>query len=204
MSKLGVAFFSLAFLTASVSSQTPSQRTGAGRCSLTESTSPTVRGLRLGLTTEQLLALFPRATKRTEIKAALDRAKSVTGDEPVWFVFDATDADAREFSGVESVSAAVLRGRVVDFSILYGGATWRSIDEWVTKLSTTFNLPGSSEWKVGLDESPNKILNCEQVLIQAAIQGGSASMTIRKADYLKEMQERAAALEEKKRREIKP
>ena len=205
MSKIVVVFFSLAVLTASVFSQTSNVKPAGARCSLTEAASPAARGIRLGLTAEQLLGLFPGAAKRREMKGPLDRLKAGAGNEAVYVVFDAaTDGDAQHFAGVESVSAGVYKGRVVDFSVQYGGATWRSIDEWVTKLSESFSLPGPKDWKDGSDEAPNKMLNCDRVLIEAAIQGGGASLRIRNADYVKEIQDRGAALEDKKRREVKP
>jgi hypothetical protein len=206
MSKLAIAFFALAFVTVSASSEASSQTPAGARCNLTDATAPAVRGLKLGMSTEQLLALFPGATKRKEIKDALDRAKKAgSASEPEYLGFDpVNDGNAQQFAGVDSVSAGVYKGRVVDFSVQYGGATWRVIDEWIAKLSETFKLPGPQEWVAGPEESPNKVLKCDRVLIDAAIQGGSASLRLRNVDALKEIQEHISAMEEKKRRDSKP
>jgi hypothetical protein len=139
------------------------------------------------------------------MKGAVEVAKAATGNEVAYLVFDpATEGDAKQFGGVDSVSAGLNKGRVVDLSIQYGGATWRDIDQWVTKLSESLKLQGAGEWTVGPSENPNKVLRCEGIEIEAAIQGGGSSIRIRNMEYVRADAERTSATEEKKRREIKP
>jgi hypothetical protein len=179
MNKLAIAFVALAFVTVTAISQASNPQPARPKCNLTEATAPNVRGLKLGMSTQQLLALFPGITKRKEMKDASEKAKSATGAEAVYLGFEpATDADGQQFAGVESVSAGLRRGRVVDFSVQYGGASWSAIDDWIAKLSEMFKLPGAQEWVLGQNEAPSKILNCDGILIEAAIQGGSASIRI--------------------------
>lgn len=204
MKMLGIAFSALAFVTLSASSQASNSPSFQTRCNLTEANAPNVRGLRLGMSAQQLLALFPGVAKKKEMKDAIDKAKSGGEGEPVYLVFDpATDGDAQQFAGVEAAAAAVHKGRVVDFTVQYG-ATWKSVDAWIAKLSEAFKLPGAQEWAEGPNEAPNKVLKCEGVMIEAAILGGGASLRILNSDYLKETESRARAAEEKKRKEIKP
>jgi hypothetical protein len=156
------------------------------------------------MTTQQLLAVFPGITKKKEMKDAIEKAKSATGVEAMYLGFDpATDGDAQQFAGVVSVSAGLYRARVVDFSVQYVGATW-TVDSWIATLSEAFKLPSAQDWVLGPDEAPNKVLKCDGILIEAAIQGGSASIRIRNTEYLKETEERTKAADEKKRQEIKP
>ena len=205
MNKLAIAFVALAFVTVTAISQASNPRPARPKCNLTEATAPSVRGLRLGMSTQQLLALFPGSSKRREMKGAVDMANAATGNEAAYLVFDpATDGDAKQFSGVDSVSAGLNKGRVIDFSIQYGGVTWSDIDEWVAKLSESLKLQGAGDWTVGPSENPNKVLRCEGIEIEAAIQGGGSSIRIRNTEYVKADAERANAAEEKKRREIKP
>jgi len=204
MNKLAIAFVALAFVTISTISQASNPKPALPKCNLTEATAPTVRGLRLGMSTQQLLALFPGSSKRKEMKEAVEKAKAATGNEAAYLVFDpATEGDAKQFGGVESVSAGVNKGRVIDFSIQYGGATWRDVDEWVAKLSESLKLQGAGDWTVGPSENPNKVLRCEGIEIEAAIQGGGSSIRIRNMEDVKVVADRNAA-DEKKRREIKP
>ena len=138
------------------------------------------------------------------MKDALDRARSAAG-EVVYLSFDpATDAGGDRFAGVESVGAGIYQGRVADFTVVYVGATWRTIDEWVAKLSESFRLPGGQEWVPGPSENPNKVLRCGGIEIEAAIQGGSASIKIRNTGSLQDAQERARSEEERRRRALKP
>jgi len=158
------------------------------------------------MTTPQLLALFPGAAKKKEMKDSIEKALSNTGGETVYLGFDpATDAgDPRQFTGVVGVSAAFYKAHVVDFSIQYGGATWRTIDEWVAKVSETLALPAKDSWVTGPSEHPNKVLRCDGVEIEAGIQGGAASIRVTNTSYFKFIEEQGRAAEDKKRREVKP
>src|SRR5712692_9902596 len=125
MNKLVIASFALVFVTISTCSQALSQ----SKCSMTEANSPSVRGIRLGMGTEQLLALFPGSTKRwakqmsaKEMRQTLEKAKAATSSEPVYLSFEpSSDADKEQFAGVQSVSAGIYKGRVMDFNIKYVG-----------------------------------------------------------------------------------
>jgi hypothetical protein len=201
MKRLAIAFFTLAFMTITAYSQAPNQ----SGCSLTEATSPKIRGLRLGMTTQELLAMFPDSTKRKEIKDALEKSRAPSTDEAVYLTFDpATDSGKSEFADVGSVSAGLHKGKVMDLAVQYFSPPWGTIDEWVAKLSEAFQLPGNQNWKVGPSEAPSRILPCNGIEIEAAIQGGGGSVRLRNADLFKGIEERAKAAEEKKRRDFKP
>lgn len=205
MKKTTIAFLILAWIGIPAYAQVTGQQSAQPKCPATEADSPTVRGVRLGMTVEQVLVLFPAAIKRKEARPAIEKAKAANSSDTVYMSFDpATDSGKQQFVGVDSVSVGTYKGRVVDFSVLYLGPTWKNIDEWIGKLSEAFNLPGAQEWAVGPDETPNKLLKCSGIEIEGAIQGGSGSIRIRNTEYLKGMDERANAHEEKKKREFKP
>ncbi len=205
MKKLVTALAAVALVMLSSSSQASNPYPVQTRCNLTEATAPNVRGLRLGMNTQQFLALFPAITKKKEMKDTIEKLKSATGDEVVTLGFDPViDGNARSFAGIESVGVAVYKGRVMDFDAQYVGANWRTVDEWIAKLSESFNLPRAQDWAMGPNEAPNKVLSCDGIMIEAAIQGGSASIRVRNSGYLRESEERAKAAEEKKRKDLKP
>jgi hypothetical protein len=204
MNKFFITFFTLLLLMIPVYGRAIEPQPVQSKCSLTEANSPSVRGIRLGMNLEQLLALFPGSSRRKEMKDAIERAKAATG-EVMYLVFDpATDASGDRFAGVDSVSAGIYKGRVTDFNVLYVGPTWRTIDEWVAKLSETFSLPRAQEWMAGPNENPNRTLQCGGIEIEAAIQGGGGSIRVRNTENLKEMQDRTTAEEERRRRAFKP
>lgn len=188
-----VTVFSFALVLVPVTSQNIVQ----SRCNLSEASAPSVHGVRLGLGTDQLVALFPGSSNKREIKDAVAKAKAADASETVYLTFDAG-------SGGDSISAGVNKGRVVDFTAVYVGPSWSTVDEWIGKLAETFKLSAAGEWVAGPDEAPNKILKCNGVEIEAAIQGGGASIRVRNTEYTRGVDERNAAGEEKKRREFKP
>ncbi len=202
MKKIGIGLVSLALITIptypSVTRQ-PAQ----SRCSLTEANSPSVRGLRLGMTAEQVIALFPGSAKKKEMKTALDKARSTTGRDTVFVSFDSsTSANKERFAEVGSISVGFYKARVKDLDVEYVGTSWTTVDEWVGKLSETFKLPSLEAWVAGPSENPNKVLKCNGIEIEAASRGGGASIRIRDSEY--SMREGTNAGEERKRREFKP
>jgi hypothetical protein len=205
MNKNAVALITMIVVTISVISHAATHKSTQTRCSLTEATAPSIRGLRLGMTADELLALFPGVAKKKELKAAIEQAKSTSAVDAAYLGFDpATDGDAQRFAGVDSVSAGVYKGRVVDFIVQYGGATWKDVDEWIVRLSETFPALSAQSWTTGANEAPSKVLSCDGIVIEAAILGGGASIRMRSNAYIQGIEERAKAAEEKKRQATKP
>jgi len=205
MKKRVIALFTLVVVTIS----TYSQAAGQSKCTLTETNSPSVRGLRLGMSTQELLALFPGSAARwakqpKDVREAREKAMAQTNSEPAFLAFEPADAAKDRFSGVDSVSIALYKDRVVEYTVQYTGTVWTSIDEWIGRLSETLTLPGSRDWEVGPSENPNKVLKCSGVEIEAAIQGGGSSISIRNVQYPKGLGDRSNSGAEQKRREFKP
>jgi len=205
MKKSVIATLIVAWITIPLYGKVTGLQPAQSKCPATEADSPSVRGVRLGMTLDQVLALFPAAIKRKEAKPVIEKAKAANSGETVYISFDpATDSGKQQFVGVDAVSVGTYKGRVVDFSVQYLGPTWKNIDDWIGKLSEAFNLPLAQEWLAGQNESPNKVLKCGGIEIEGAVQGGSGSIRIRNTEYLKGMDERANAQEERKRRGFKP
>jgi hypothetical protein len=185
--------------------RTAGEAQGLSVCGLTEANAPTVRSIHLGMSVGELAALFPGSAKRKEVRDALERAKAATGNEPLTITFDPSmDGGGERFAGVATVSAITVKGRVVAFSVFYVGTAWPTIDEWVTKLAETYSLPAASHWSAGLSESPDKILACGGIEVEAAIQGGGSSVSVRNREALRKPGEHGNAGDERKRREFKP
>jgi hypothetical protein len=174
-------------------------------CALTEANAPAVRTVKLGMGVDQLVALFPAGAKRREVREAVERARNPAGNAPVTLVFNASaDGGGERFAGVDTVSATVHRGRVIAFSVFYAGTSWSTVDEWVAKVAEAYGLPAASRWAAGPGETPNKVLACNGIEVEAAIQGGGSSISVRNRELLKGADERVNTGEEKKRREFKP
>ena len=201
MKRIAIGLVSLALITIPAYLTATSQPAQT-KCSLTEADSPSVRGLRLGMPAEQVIALFPGSSKDKEMKTALDKARSTTGSETVYVSFDSSNSGNKEkFAEVGSISVGFYKARVKDLDVEYVGPTWTTVDEWVGKVSETFKLPGLEAWVAGPSENPNKVLKCNGIEIEAAIQGGGASIRIRDTEY---SMRGTNAGEEGKRRAFKP
>src|SRR5207245_6596988 len=121
MKRIVIGLVSLALITIPTYLTATSQP-AQSRCSLTEATSPSVRGLRLGMTAEQVIALFPGSAKNKEMKAALDKAKSTTGSETVYLSFDpSTSTNKEKFAEVGSISVGLYKARVKGLEVEYLG-----------------------------------------------------------------------------------
>jgi len=59
----------------SVAGQTPGNSAPQRGCSLTLARSPEIRGIRLGMSIEQLMNLFPEETNRASIRRAVEESK---------------------------------------------------------------------------------------------------------------------------------
>ena len=206
MIRIVMAVLALALVTVPTNARVnPPQLTGAN-CDLTEATSPTIRGVKLGMTMPQSVGLFPGARERAEITDAVKRIKAGTGHEVVYLSFyPATDAPSKsDFAGVDSIGVGIFDGRVIDLLVTYVGVTWNSIDEWVGKLSETLRLPPAGAWMAGPSEAPNKVLKCKGVDIEAAIQGGGASIRIRNSEAFKTLETHQNPDDKRERRGFKP
>ena len=202
MKRIVIGFVSLTLISITAYLTATSQP-AQSRCSLTEADSPSVRGLRLGMTAEQVIALFPGSAKNKDMKTALDKARSTTGRETVYLSFDSsTSANKERFADVGSISVGFYKAQVKDLDVEYVGPTWATVDEWVAKLSEAFKLPGLEAWVAGPSENPNKVLKCNGIEIEAATQGGGASIRIRDTEF--STREGTNAGDERKRREFKP
>jgi len=211
MIKLTLVCFTLALLAMSVySSAAGKLARSAGKlapqaaCTLTEANSPNIHGIRLGLTTQQLLAFFPGKTETQNINDVLESARAKGLDTVPLGLEPESQSSKDRFRGVGSLSVTLSKGRVVDFSAAYYGASWTNVNEWIAKLAEAYHLPGAPEWATGPDETPNKVLKCNGFEVEAAIEGGGGSIRVRERAYIREIQDRANVEAEKRRREFKP
>ena len=176
-------------------------------CSLTDATSPTLHGVRLGMSTQQVLAAFAGSAENGDVRRSLEEAKKPEANDTAYLTFDMSSSP-KEKKGAsapnESLSVTLYKGRVIALGATYFGVSFNSLDEWIGKLSESFALPAAREWIVGPSEAPNKILKCNGIEIEATIEGGSASMRLRNTEHDRLMQERVRAEEEKRRKEFRP
>ena len=140
-------------------------------CSLKIGQSPQVRGLRLGMTVAQVIALYPRLS----IPRADEFGQIRTG------TFDLKAVDEAAFTGVRSVNLNFIDDRLVEFTVEYNNAPWDSTDQFVAKLRESLKLPGGWSSEPATERYPTRRLLCDKFQIDAgssSYSGDSASVYV--------------------------
>src|SRR6267378_5453056 len=89
-------------------------------CQLTLAGAPDIKGLRLGMTSEEVLALFPGSKEDAEVRTSLSRPPSQFGVSS--FLIRPEKYESKDkFAGVNQITFTLLDGRVSNFSVGYNG-----------------------------------------------------------------------------------
>ena len=182
-------------------------------CTITADRSPAVRGIRLHMTAEQLLALFPDGGEKTSSHMSLIASAPNPpnfGVARLSFQPSVYGASVRErFAGVDSISITVFDGRVSEINLRYAGPdsnprgpSWSNVDDFIAKLSEAFSLPQQKDWFERNQWS--KSLKCNGFELDASTINRVGSISIRDNSYQETVRQRWAAAETKLRREFKP
>lgn len=213
MSRVFVVLFALALL---APTPTQSQETLKAQmpssCSLTPAQAPAIRGLKLGMSSEEILALFPESNQRPEIKAALANAESYPSFGVAHLYFQPSMYPAAwkdRFAGIDGIAVTLFDDHMSELQVSYAGQNsnprgpfWPDVDRFIAKLSEAYRLPAARDWhQVG---EAYKVLDCNGLNIEARTPGGTGAISLRSTKYLDKSRERAAEMEEKIRKEFRP
>src|SRR6185436_9097502 len=149
--------------TAAVSAQTTSA-TG-GDCKLTVAQAPAIRGIRLGMTIDQALGVFPGAQADSDVKASL--ARGSFGAQQA-FVDPGKYESKEKFVGVKLINMTFLDGRLTHFWIGYNEPEWKSDEQFAARVAEALGLPGVRSWKPSLNGLG---LSCDAFQIAVSIAG---------------------------------
>jgi hypothetical protein len=186
--------------------QTASQQANDSTCTAAMARSLTIRGIRLGMSTDELLALFPGASERADVKAIIEQSQQPPNFGAAGFGLGPGNSATKDrLEGVSWISITLFDDRVVGYAIQYTGwptgPTWMKVDDWIAKLSETLGLPGPRDWDQG--SQTERLLACEGLELRAnTINGGTLSVLSK--EHIKIQAERVKAYQEKKQREFKP
>jgi hypothetical protein len=149
-------------------------RRAASKLSIAQS--PAIGGLRLGMTPEQVLALFPGIKDDAKFRPSLDRPASQFGEKS--FVIKPGKYSSRDrFDRATQITVTFLDGRVTTFSVRYDGPVWDNVDQFVEKFSAETSLPGADSWDAytGMD-TQLKTLKCMDFEISLFAGGSNVDM----------------------------
>src|SRR2546430_6621774 len=153
---------------------------GNATCSLTMAVAPVLNGLKLGMTPDEVLALFPGSTDDPEIKSNRSRPPGKMGESEL--VVRPYKFESKEkFTGISQITFGFLDGRVSSLTIGYSGPQYSHVDQFVTKFVEGTNLPPANQWQayVGMD-TQLKTLRCQdfEIRIFAGGEGGNLNYVL--------------------------
>ena len=179
-------------------------RTQAAQCTLTLAESPNVRGLKLGMGLESVLALFPGARDDEYVQNAISRSKYFPHFGVMSFGLDSRQFGTKEaFTGITLINFVFLDEKLVEYYVQYERPNWPKLDDFVEKVAGAFQLPAADMWTT--ENAYRKNLVCEGFRVQATTRDGNGALTLRtNAEPLAIQRERRAAAEAQARRDFKP
>lgn len=206
MKRILVAAFVTTLTTfAAYSQETPTP--SISRCMLTVAQSPAIRGIRLGMSADQLLGFFPGSRDNPDVKFRLASAKQPPDYGLAVLNFISVDYKSNPlFANVHGFEIQIFDERVVDAGVSYAGPRWNSVDEMVAKVAEALHLPGSRNWMPNPNLPDTKTLKCDgfDVTVTGYRQGCCSNIHLRIPNVYQQVRDRQAAAEEKARREFKP
>jgi hypothetical protein len=173
-------------------------------CTLHRDQSPDIGGLKLGMTSQQVLGFFPGSEQTAEVRMDLNQPPTRFGETRFAIRPDAYASKAN-YEGIRMITFTFLDGRVSDMNVTYNGPEWKNVDEFVAKFSKGKTLPDAWEAYPGMDTL--KMLKCDgfEVSVFAGGKGGSANyVQIKDMIVDKEFKARRQKAREKAQKEAKP
>jgi len=144
-------------------------------CTLKFAGAPVVSGLRLGMTADELLALFPGSKDDTEITASV---RGVTSFGTATVVIRPDRYQSKEkFPGISQITVRLADGRVYEFTVNYSGPAYSHVDKFVAKFVEGTALPPTDQWDVyvGMDNQM-KTLTCAEFEVRAFAGGQDGNL----------------------------
>jgi hypothetical protein len=136
-------------------------------CTLPVTQAPNVGGVKLRMSLDEMLALFPGSREDPDVRTALSTPPSQFGVTS-FLIHPDRYGSAAKFAGIREITFSLLDGRVSTFNLGYYPLELKHVDEFVTKVAQDFNLPATDAWEpyVGLDNQL-KLLKCDGFEISA-------------------------------------
>lgn len=149
-------------------------------CSLSISQAPVIKGLRLGITADEVLLRFPGSKDDSDLRAELSRPPSQFGTSGFMIRPEKYENKA-EFTEISLITFTLLDGHASAIHVGYKGPEWPHVDKFVAKFVEGTNLPAVDQWSayVGLDNQL-KILTCTdfEVRVFAGGPGGNLNYVL--------------------------
>lgn len=170
----------------------------APQCDLTLAQAPVIRGLKLGMSLDEVFALFPGSNLDGRIAKEMASSEDF-GLSRVFINLENYPQAKEKFSGINYISFTLFDRKVVGLNISYqtaNGANW-SIEKLLPKFIETFKLPSIERWNYNN-------LHCQGFNITINNQAQYVEFSLTDNSYQKLQEQRREAFRESKRQEFKP
>jgi hypothetical protein len=174
-------------------------------CNLAQEKAPAIRGIKLGMTADELYAIVPGIGGN--YKEVLVSARNFPQFGLVSLVANPVDGD--KFNGIEGFNFQFFDERVVQYFVYYRGANsrprgpyWPNGDDLIARFADAYHLPGPANW-VGIAGS--KLLKCKGFEMRINTSGNAQVQVVVPGDpWEAERKKRRDAFDEQLRRDFKP
>ena len=171
-------------------------------CSINVSQSPTIRGIKLGMTISEVKILTPELTSffnsklvppKTDKYGELNIGYSRGTSAGEYFLHGQDYIANFGIDGVRDVDLDFLDEELTGFNIDYGSGAWENYEQFATAVIPLLGLPG--EW--GTDSIGRKTLKCSDFVVQVYWY----EVSLRSLKHYEIINERKRVAEEKRRAE---
>lgn len=170
------------------------------RCEIAFDEIPAFKGLKIGMSIDEVLAAFPGAREDAELRSQFSQPSGPYGTSG-FVIMPAKYQNKEKFAGITQIAFSLLDGRISGFTLNYGGPEYPHVDKFVEKFVDGTNLPAADQWEAypGLD-TQMKTLTCKgfEIRVFASGKGGILNYILVKdlsADQtLKDRRKKARAL----------
>lgn len=176
----------------SANDSTPETRS---TCSLSMAGGPNIKGLKLGMTPDEVLALFPDSKEDEEVRKHLSQPPSQFGVSE--FIIRPEKFQSKDkFKDVTQITFNLLDGRVSGLTVGFNGPEYAHVDQFVSKFIEGTNLPPVDQWQgyEGMD-TQLKTLFCKDFEVRVFIGGEGGKLNyvlMRDLEAEKKLKERRA------------
>ena len=145
-------------------------------CTLKMSEAPVIRGLKLGMTVEEVLAVFPGSKDDAELHSTLSKPPGRFGNSS-FLITPSKYGSAANYKDVSRINISLLDGRVSSFTVNYVSRQSPSVDKFIEKFNEGKNLPPPDQWEPypGMD-TQMKTLTCNGFSIRIFDGGEGANL----------------------------
>jgi len=149
-------------------------------CPFKISEAPILKGLKLGMTPDEVLKVFPGSKDDPDVRSQLSQPPTEFGATRLSIRPERYENKA-DFREISLITFSTLDGRVSTIALNYRGPQFSHVDEFITKFVENTNLPGADQWEpfVGQD-TQLKTLTCAEFSLRlyAGGEGGNQNYVL--------------------------